>query len=150
MAGRSKLTDEVWARIQRSVEVGTYAKVAAVAAGISEATYHRWRSQGRQDREQGRRTRVARFDADIEAAEARAEEHHIRQITQAAAGARGRPGDWKAAAWLLERKYPERYARRTNQEVSGPGGSPVQVEAGQGISSILAAAEQLAEDEDQE
>lgn len=147
MAGRtSKLSDQVWARIQRSVELGNYAKTAALAAGIAETTYYKWRRRGAKDRAEGRRTRYARFDEDMEVAEARAEEHHLRQIVQAASGTRNQPGDWKAAAWLLERKHPDRFGRRVSQSISGPGGGPVQIEPGQGISSILAAAEQAKEE----
>ena len=149
MAGRhSKLTDPTWARIKRSVELGNYAKTAAMAAGIGEQTYHRWRRQGAQDREEGRRTRMARFDEDLEAAEAQAELHHLRLVTQAAAGTPTKPGDWKAAAWLLERKHPDKFARRTANELSGPNGGPIQMDPGQGLSGLLAAVR--AADQDQE
>ena len=146
MTGRStKLTDSTWARIKGSVEDGNYARTAALAAGIGETTFYRWRQQGAQDRREGRRTRLAHFDEDLEAAQARAEEYHLEQITQAAQGNDAKPSDWKAAAWLLERKYPDRFARRTAREISGPGGGPVQMDAGQGLSGLLAAARAMDE-----
>jgi hypothetical protein len=37
-------------------------------------------------------------------------------------------GDWRAAAWLLSRGYPEFASDAAKIEVSGPGGGPVQVE----------------------
>lgn len=40
----------------------------------------------------------------------------------------GYEGDWRAAAWLLERRLPARYARREALEVSGPDGGPVEHE----------------------
>lgn len=35
---------------------------------------------------------------------------------------------WNALAWLLERRFPERYARHTTTELTGPGGQPLQIE----------------------
>lgn len=38
--------------------------------------------------------------------------------------------DWKAQAWALERRIPKRWAPpKARQEVSGPGGGPVQLAA---------------------
>jgi len=37
-------------------------------------------------------------------------------------------GVWQAAAWRLERKYPDKWGRR-RVEVTGPGGGPVQTQA---------------------
>jgi hypothetical protein len=34
-------------------------------------------------------------------------------------------GQWQAAAWLLERRYPESFARTERQEISGSGGAPL-------------------------
>lgn len=48
----------------------------------------------------------------------RAEAHHelvlVRRIHEAAAG----PNGWRAAAWLLARRYPERYAARAAETVT--------------------------------
>jgi hypothetical protein len=52
--------------------------------------------------------RDEQFAAEVRQAETRPELLLLRQITAAAAD----PRQWRAAAWLLERKYFERYARR--------------------------------------
>jgi hypothetical protein len=34
-------------------------------------------------------------------------------------------GQWTAAAWLLERRWPENFAKVERTELSGPGGTPL-------------------------
>ena len=40
----------------------------------------------------------------------------------------GQQGTWQAAAWLLERRHPEHYGKRTRLEHTGANGAPIQVE----------------------
>ncbi len=63
-------------------------------AGIGRTTLHRWMKD-------------ATIEARVRKAEADFEAFHLSRIS--AAGAT----DWKASAWILERKYPRRYGRRT-------------------------------------
>jgi hypothetical protein len=63
----------------------------------------------------------ADFLEGIERAEADAHARNLMLIQQAATG-----GTWQAAAWFLERRYPEQYARRT-LELSGPNKGPIAV-----------------------
>jgi hypothetical protein len=39
------------------------------------------------------------------------------------------PDDWKAGAWLLERRHPRRWGRLDRSELTGANGGPVQVAA---------------------
>jgi hypothetical protein len=41
----------------------------------------------------------------------------------------GRAADehWQAAAWRLERRFPERYARNRRVELTGKDGGPVEI-----------------------
>lgn len=36
--------------------------------------------------------------------------------------------DWRAAAFILERRHPDRWGRQVKAEVSGPGGKPVPIQ----------------------
>ncbi len=38
------------------------------------------------------------------------------------------PPNWTAAAWYLERKFPDRWAKKQKLEHSGPGGGPIQTQ----------------------
>lgn len=58
-------------------------------------------------------------------AEAQAELEALRSIERAAA-----EGDWRARTWLLERRWPDRWGRRTRHEVTGAHGEPIGVQGG--------------------
>lgn len=111
MARPSKLTPEVSERIVRAIRAGNYPEVAAAHAGIHASTYYRWMERGalageapEDDPYRHFRAEVARALADSEAAE-------VGLVVQAARG-----GDWRAAAWVLERRFPDRWARRERVE----------------------------------
>lgn len=52
---------------------------------------------------------------------------------------------WSAAAWLLERRFPDDYARTVRSEVSGPDGGPVQVEGSSASEALMAKLAEMAE-----
>lgn len=60
--------------------------------------------------------------ARVEAGEGDAHQYAIEQIRRAM------PTTWQAAAWYLERRYPELYAPRYRTELTGKDGGPVQTE----------------------
>lgn len=37
-------------------------------------------------------------------------------------------GAWQAAAWWLERRHPDAFGRKVQQQVVGPGGGPIQIQ----------------------
>ena len=120
MGRATALTPAVADRIVSAVEVGVSWKDSAAAAGINEATLHRWRERGREGRAPYRA-----FCERLDAAAARSVVAMQITVRQAASN-----GDWKAAAWFLERRRPDDYAPRskTQVEVSGPQGAPIEVE----------------------
>lgn len=111
MAGRKpKLTDEVTETICQYVRVGNYMETAAAAGGVEARTVRIWLRHAAEARVAGRKNRYTKFADAVEAAQAEAEARDVTVISQAALA------DWKAAAWLLERKYPKRWAPRQTIE----------------------------------
>jgi len=89
--------------------------VIAAYAGISPRTLHRFirlAEESREKRDRGRRLtkaekKLSQFCLDFHQAEADLEMTAVRAITSAAWA-----GDWRAALASLERRFPERWARR--------------------------------------
>jgi transposase len=114
MAGRrTKLSEEVADQIIGYVRAGNSLKVAAAAAGVGESTLHGWRTLPRAP--------YREFAERLEKAIAQAEIRNVAIVEQAATQS------WQAAAWWLERRYPDRWAMRRDVTISG-GDRPVRVE----------------------
>ena len=96
MARKSKFIDAVTDRIMEALRLGATYELAAEYAGISRSTLYNWMEKGKdQDRGQYRT-----FLDIIKAAEAKGAIANLAMIETAA-----RAGDWKAAAWRLERRH---------------------------------------------
>jgi hypothetical protein len=104
--GRSALTPEIHRRICDFVRAGSHLNVAAQAAGIDDTTLSRWRTRGKQDEENGIESPYADLRRDLARAEAEAELTGIMRIRRAA------DEDWRADAWFMERRFPERWVLR--------------------------------------
>lgn len=117
----SKFTLDVRERIIGAIRSGAYNETAAAYAGIGERTFYRWLAQADEDEKAGidlEASDFRQFRQAVEKAQAEAELEHILVIRNAAKGkptadgVPGTPGQWQAAAWMLERKHPGRYGRR--------------------------------------
>jgi transposase len=122
-------------RIADLILAGNNAETAAMACGVSRASYYAWMARGRAERD--------RLDADpkskpklseaiylefldtIEKAKAEAEARLVVLIQKAAQT----PRTWQAAAWLLERRDPKNWGRVTRTEISGVDGKPIEARA---------------------
>jgi hypothetical protein len=91
------------ATIVSALEDGCYLDQAAALAGVSRTTLQNWLLAG--GRNGG--AEFVKFNNDVRKAQAEAEHSGIRIIKAAA-----KAGQWQAAAWLLERKNPERWGRQ--------------------------------------
>jgi hypothetical protein len=117
MARPTKLTPEVHARVVKAIRAANYFKPAAEAAGISEATFHRWMKEGKK----AARGKYHDFHEAVKQAQAEVEVELAARILKAAGE------DWRAALTLLERRHSERWGRRSSHEHTGAGGAPLRL-----------------------
>lgn len=75
----------------------------AAALGIHESTFYRWVNAPKTESQRKLGEALKKTEADYKA--------HLQDLIMTAAQER----DWKAAAWLLERKYPQEFARMIRQ-----------------------------------
>jgi hypothetical protein len=97
-----KLTPALQDRIVAAVRAGAHYEVAARAAGVSRASFHRWRARGERERS----GRYHELHEALVRAEAECEVRQLALINRAA------QQSYRPAAWLLARRYPERWGRR--------------------------------------
>ncbi len=106
---KCKLTDEPVRRILDVLATGGTHRTACRAAGISTSTFYSWL-------ERGEREPSGPFPEFLEAVrqvEAQREIEALATISKAAAE------DWRAAAWYLSRRYPERWGNGKRRNSGG-------------------------------
>lgn len=109
MARRSKLTPQTQKRILDAIKLGATYELAAKYGGISYETFNEWR-KGK-----------PAFSEALAQAEGDGALIWLAKIEKAASD-----GDWRAAAWKMERRYPDTYGR-TVSEQQHSGGLEVRV-----------------------
>ncbi len=116
MGRPTKLTPAVSAAICESVRGGAWIETAASAAGVGDSTVRGWVRRA-EDYPRDCGPELLAFLAAYKKARADAELEAISVIRGAM------PKTWQAAAWYLERSYPERWGRQQRVEVTGGGGA---------------------------
>ena len=118
MAGRpTKLTPDVQEAIVDGINAGLTYRMSCARAGVTHATFYRWLEKG----ETAKSGAFREFCDTVSRAKADSALRLVSQITLQA------PTDWRAAAFLLERRFPDDYGKRS--EITGKDGGPVKVEA---------------------
>jgi transposase len=113
MAGRkTKLTPQVQEKMVQALSVGATREHAYQYAGISHEAFYNWLEKG----EAGKPLYVEFYEA-VKNAEAQAAVGWLALIDSAA-----RAGQWQAAAWKLERRYPKVWGRQTVEHTVQHGG----------------------------
>lgn len=102
---KSKCTPERQQAVLQALSVGATHRLACHYAGISHECLYNWLRLG----ERGRQP-YADFSAAMKKAEGQAAIGWLAKI-EASANA----GEWQAAAWKLERRYPDEYGRQLMQ-----------------------------------
>ena len=118
----TKLTPAVQARIVAHLRAGNYIETAAAAAGITKETLYDWLRRGAAETFGPHR----QFSDAVQEAQAAAETDMVRLVATAA------KEQWQAAAWHLERKFPDRWGRRTEVTVD------VKKDAAESTSAMIA------------
>lgn len=86
------------------IKLGMSYDSAARAAGMNPCTFYRWKSYAKE----GREPYASEWNI-IEESDFLGERELLRRINEA-----GERGDWKADAWLLEKRRPKRYGKQEN------------------------------------
>lgn len=103
-AGRkTHLTEELAEQLLALIRSGNYLGVACRAVNLPRRTFGEWLERGKRG-EEGDEPYVE-FRAKVEQARAVGEARNVAAIASAA------KESWQAAAWMLERQYPERWGR---------------------------------------
>lgn len=133
MGRPTKLTPQLTERIAMLIKGGAYPTKAAVAAGLSEASYFAYMARGRAEQERMAEQSSTRPKASerpyidfleaVEQASAEIQAIMANKIVTAA-----QAGDWKAALAYLERTNREEWGRVTRTELTGAAGGPVKQE----------------------
>lgn len=103
------------AALLEAIEQGMPLKQAAAVAGMSYDTLNHWQKRGENE---SAPPEYCQFYQLLRRSQAVAMQVHLSSICDAA------KRDWRAAAWMLERRYPEDFARQ-QIEHTGPGGKPL-------------------------
>ena len=114
------LTKQREAALLKGIEEGLPLKHAAMLAGVSYDSLNRWRKNGESEYAA---IEFRNFCKALRRSEAVAVQNLVKLVH--AAG----KTDWRAASWMLERRFPEEFGKPVQVEHSGPGGSPIQTHA---------------------
>jgi len=100
---KTDLTDELTDRLVALLRAGNYVGVALRACGLASRTYQQWMARGKSGKAADEQFRT--FRERVEQAHAEGEAINVAEIAKQARKS------WAAAAWILERQYPERWGR---------------------------------------
>lgn len=150
----SKLTEERIEAIVNAVAVGTHYVDAAILAGIDRSTLYRWlkRATAAEHLNTNEQSLPQRRALELRDGITRAEAEYRRNAeasidiaatigrtvttVKEVAGPNGTTTtttstqvlpDWRARAWRLERRWPERYGPNASVEVTGQGGGAIAI-----------------------
>ena len=128
-----KLDDPKIERLLTAVKAGTDLDTSAHYAGLSVQEVYRWLELGKieNDKRNSDKEPDATYDEEVKfwlaltTARAEAIVRNVAAIQQAASG-----GEWKAAAWWLERAVPESYSTKSAEKRAeiNTGGNKGQIE----------------------
>jgi len=99
------ITQDLIKEVCNHIAAGFSYSAAAKLAGIAESTFFRWRAMGQLE---GSDDIYKIFYIEVEEASAFSEAEALQLVRSSAIKER----NWRAAAWFLERRFPEKYQKR--------------------------------------
>ena len=106
MGNKTRLTKVVGKKICDLVAQGNYPSSACEQAGVPNSTFFGWLKRGESTQEEPYHS----FALAIRVSESISEASAIAEIVESS--------DWRARAWFLERRYPDRWSQKNNGEDS--------------------------------
>ena len=100
----TKLNKEIIEEILSYLKLGFSVNDTCEAVGITKQTFFRWKKQGKADKENGIKSDFCDFCDSIKTAKHSVKKFMLSKIVQTA------KEKWEAAAWWLERNFPEDYS----------------------------------------
>jgi hypothetical protein len=116
MGRPTKLNEQTHEAIVLSVRKGNYVETAAEAVGITATTFYRWMERGEADVENDVKSVFSEFCEAIKRAKAESEAIDLDHIADAAG-----KGNWQAAAWRLERRFPTKWGKQDKLQLEHSG-----------------------------
>jgi hypothetical protein len=102
----TRYSDALAEQLCNLISAGVPIRVASRSLGIARSTLYEWRDAGRRGLDP-----YVVFESKLERALSRAETSLTLNLVRAA------QKDWRAAAWWLERRHPERYGAKQTMRV---------------------------------
>jgi hypothetical protein len=104
----SKLTLELQGEIIALIKMGNYIDTVCSVVGLNTSTFYDWMKKGRNATNP--RNKHRKFQEAVEQAQAWSIVRDVALITKAS------EKDWKAAAWKLERMYPDEFGLKKYED----------------------------------
>ena len=118
----TKLNESVKKRVLYAIEKGCTYELAANFGGISYTTFNNWMNLGKVqiDKPEDETDDYFDFYSQVKLSEGKSAVFWLDKIDESA-----KNGQWQAAAWKLERRYPQWYGK-TVQEIQGKDGTAIE------------------------
>lgn len=105
MPRKLTLNDELIENLCKCISNGLNNKDACAMCGVTEDTFYKWLREAKDNNKVTNKGIKVKLAESLKKAEAKFKAFHLGNITKSASG------DWKASAWILERKFPKEFAR---------------------------------------
>lgn len=112
--GNAKFTPEIAKEIVMALRFFATYEQAAEHVGITDRTLRNWLKS--------KDPVFAEFQTDVRRARLGPRNALVASILKQSGN------DWRAAAWILERRFREEFGYKVTQELSGPNGGPIQTQ----------------------